>query len=135
MNDMNQRRLIILILSNFGNFCRRFGLLLIHRKNAIPSLSVNLVQAKPETSEISNTIGSVIIEARNGLLLKVNGTYYPLRKNEVHRRVNLSQFTGEIVEFELISAFRREKLSLPNRVEPKQKVERFEAHEELSMVV
>jgi hypothetical protein len=108
---VHRLKLIPLIFSNFGNFCKRFCSLWFNRKKAVPSLAVNPYQGKSKTSENRR---SVIVEVRNGLILKINDSYIPIRKNEVHRRLHLTDFSGDTVEFELIGAMQSAKLTVLN---------------------
>jgi len=108
---MHRFKLIPLIFSNFGNFIVRFFALLL-KKKAKPSIIVN-EGVVPEEGRYYTIYPQLSLALKNGMILKINRTYIPIRRNEMHLTLNLVDFSGDLIRFKLIGVLQHFKVSVP----------------------
>lgn len=109
---MNRLKLIVLIITNFRNFFSRF-FSLIMKKKAKPSITIVTNQNDTKGKHYFDIHPTLTVNVNNGLILKVNKTYIPIRRSELRLQLNLVDFSSPTIEFKLIGALQRFKLSFP----------------------
>ena len=109
---MYRLKLIVLIITNFRNLFSRF-FSLIMKKKAKPSITVVTNQNDLKGKHYFDVHPTLTVNVNNGLILKVNKTYIPIRRNELRLQLNLVDFSSPTIEFKLIGALQRFKLSFP----------------------
>lgn len=110
---MHKLKPIPLIFSNFGNFIVRFFALLL-KKKARPMV---VIHKEPDKDE-RNYYGihpKLMLSLKNGLILKINKTYIPIRRNELSLRLNLVDFSEDFIHLKLIGVLQNYKVSVPIR--------------------
>jgi hypothetical protein len=108
---MHKLKLIPLFISNFGNFIVRFFTLLL-KKKARPSLVIHEEPDKDERNYY-DIHPKLMLSLKNGLILKINKTYIPIRRNEMSLRLNLVDFSGDFIHFKLIGVLQNCNVSIP----------------------
>lgn len=108
---MHKFKLIPLIFANCGNFIVRFFALLL-KKKAQPSILVS-DGLDVEEERYYTIYPKLSLVLKNGMILKINRTYIPLRRNEMHLTLNLVDFSGDYIHFKLIGVIQQCKVSVP----------------------
>ena len=57
----------------------------------------------------------LMLSLKNGLILKINKTYIPIRRNELSLRLNLVDFSEDFIHLKLIGVLQNYKVSVPIR--------------------
>lgn len=100
-------------MSNFGNFIIRFFAVLLKKK----SRPMVVIHKEPDKDE-RNYYGihpKLMLSLKNGLILKINKTYIPIRRNELSLRLNLVDFSEDFIHLKLIGVLQNYKVSVPIR--------------------